>query len=150
MILDNSDMLGVEKLYVRLHSGKPMFQPNASDIQYLQNCKSDTSNILIWISRRLQASTEAMQNMKTLKLNCWEEIFLARLFSLPNLRKYGKYLKSIWQKKFNKQSNKLKLNCWEEIFLARFFSPIFLTRPETDENLKSMCSLFNKHSSWII
>ena len=39
---------------------------------------SNTSNILIWISRRLQVSTEAMQNMKTLKLNCWEEIFLAR------------------------------------------------------------------------
>ena len=74
---------------------------------------------------------------------------LSNFFS-PNLRKSGKYLKSIWQKKFNKQSNKLKLNCWEEIFLARFFSPIFLTRPETDENLKSMCSLFNKHSSWII
>ena len=30
-------------------------------------------------SRRLQASTEALHNMKTLKLNCWEDIFLQRI-----------------------------------------------------------------------
>ena len=34
--------------------------------------------IINYITRRLQVSTEAMQNMKTLKLNCWEDIFLAR------------------------------------------------------------------------
>ena len=34
--------------------------------------------IIDYITRRLQVSTEAMQNMKTLKLNCWEDIFLAR------------------------------------------------------------------------
>ena len=34
--------------------------------------------IIHYITRRLQVSTEAMQNMKTLKLNCWEDIFLAR------------------------------------------------------------------------
>ena len=29
--------------------------------------------------KRLQASTEALQNMKTLKLNCWEHILLNRI-----------------------------------------------------------------------
>jgi len=36
-------------------------------------------NIMESEDKRLQASTEALQNMKTLKLNCWEDLFLKRI-----------------------------------------------------------------------
>lgn len=36
-------------------------------------------NIMESEDKRLQASTEALQNMKTLKLNCWEHILLNRI-----------------------------------------------------------------------
>ena len=36
-------------------------------------------NIMESEDKRLQASTEALQNMKTLKLNCWEDILLNRI-----------------------------------------------------------------------
>ena len=45
-------------------------------IMKVQDHDNHVMNIMTF--RRLQVSTEAMQNMKTLKLNCWEEIFLAR------------------------------------------------------------------------
>ena len=40
---------------------------------------SNNRNIMEAEDKRLQACTEALQNMKTLKLNCWEDLMLKRI-----------------------------------------------------------------------